>query len=390
MAANSRIGSIDFWRGAVLVAILVDHIPGNGLEHVTPRNFGFSDSAEAFVFLSGLSVGAAYLPRAAKQGFAPVGKACGNRALLLYLTHIGLTLAAILLFGAVATYFGASEVLQAHGRDLPFRDPPAALGSILLMTHQLGYFNILPLYIVVMALAPAVLMLTVASPALALAASTALYVATRGFGFSLPTWPEPGTWFFNPFAWQLSFALGVVVAKLRNQGVFAFRPALAALAALIVLMGAIIVSDGFGLWPGLRAAVEPWIDVGKQNMGVGRLVNFLAIAYLLSHAPLASRLISSRFGAALQRLGRHSLSVFAAGSLLSAVGQALLVVVAHQTQAPLEEPLGFVYTLVSAAALFLLANRLECRDKSAPPSSGGKFAPPSAPPSWASRPSLAR
>ncbi|HLX99831.1 MAG TPA: OpgC domain-containing protein, partial [Roseiarcus sp.] len=53
MKAN-RVRDIDFWRGAVLIAILIDHIPGNPLEHWTPRNFGLSDSAEAFVFLSGL------------------------------------------------------------------------------------------------------------------------------------------------------------------------------------------------------------------------------------------------------------------------------------------------------------------------------------------------
>jgi hypothetical protein len=41
----------------ILVVILVDHIPGNLLDGVTPRNFGLSDSTEAFVFLSGLSVG---------------------------------------------------------------------------------------------------------------------------------------------------------------------------------------------------------------------------------------------------------------------------------------------------------------------------------------------
>ena len=63
MNAN-RIRDIDFWRGAVLIAILIDHIPGNPLENWTPRNFGLSDSAEAFVFLSGLSVGLIYLPRA--------------------------------------------------------------------------------------------------------------------------------------------------------------------------------------------------------------------------------------------------------------------------------------------------------------------------------------
>ena len=71
MSAN-RVRDIDFWRGAVLIAILIDHIPGNPLENWTPRNFGLSDSAEAFVFLSGLSVGLIYLPRAFKYGLEPV------------------------------------------------------------------------------------------------------------------------------------------------------------------------------------------------------------------------------------------------------------------------------------------------------------------------------
>ncbi len=32
MANAKRVGTIDFWRGGVLIAILVDHIPGNMLE----------------------------------------------------------------------------------------------------------------------------------------------------------------------------------------------------------------------------------------------------------------------------------------------------------------------------------------------------------------------
>jgi hypothetical protein len=39
MNAN-RTRDIDFWRGAVLIAVLVDHIPGNPLEHLTHRNLG--------------------------------------------------------------------------------------------------------------------------------------------------------------------------------------------------------------------------------------------------------------------------------------------------------------------------------------------------------------
>jgi hypothetical protein len=69
MTSVNGIRDIDFWRRAVLIVILIDHIPGNPLEHFTPRNFGLSDSAEAFVFLSGLSAGLIYLPRACEYGF---------------------------------------------------------------------------------------------------------------------------------------------------------------------------------------------------------------------------------------------------------------------------------------------------------------------------------
>ena len=59
MNAN-RVRDIDFWRGAVLIAILIDHIPGNPLENWTPRNFGLSDSARG-VRLSVRSVGRPHL-----------------------------------------------------------------------------------------------------------------------------------------------------------------------------------------------------------------------------------------------------------------------------------------------------------------------------------------
>ena len=81
MMNSNRVRDIDFWRGAVLIAILIDHIPGNPLENLTPRNFGLSDSAEAFVFLSGLSVGLIYMPRARKQGIEPVASGLIRRGL---------------------------------------------------------------------------------------------------------------------------------------------------------------------------------------------------------------------------------------------------------------------------------------------------------------------
>jgi hypothetical protein len=137
MNAN-RIHDVDFWRGAVLIAILIDHIPGNPLENWTPRNFGLSDSAEAFVFLSGLSLGLVYLPRASRFGIEPVAGGCLKRALKLYGVHIALTLAALVVFGAAYWMSGVPDLIQAHGRSFVFASPAGGLLGLALLSHQLG------------------------------------------------------------------------------------------------------------------------------------------------------------------------------------------------------------------------------------------------------------
>jgi hypothetical protein len=46
-----------------LVTIFVNHVPSNALEQLTTKNFGFSDAAEAFVLISGVSAALAYGPK---------------------------------------------------------------------------------------------------------------------------------------------------------------------------------------------------------------------------------------------------------------------------------------------------------------------------------------
>ena len=364
MSAN-RVRDIDFWRGAVLIAILIDHIPGNPLENWTPRNFGLSDSAEAFVFLSGLSVGLIYLPRASKYGLEPVAGGCLKRALKLYGVHIALTLAALVVFGAAYWASGAPDLIQAHGRAFVFTSPGNGLLGLALLTHQLGYFNILPLYIVLMLWAPVALALALRGPLLALAVSIGLYAATRAFGLNLPNWPEPGGWFFNPMAWQLVFTLGVVSAILWRNGLPRPTPWLITLSALTVAGAALIVTNEAGFEPGLRDTATAHLDVAKQDLGLARLIHFAAVAYLIATATAFGRFVApvirSAFGKAVQGLGRNSLSVFAAGSFLSACSQAALSAASPHASAGVEGFAGLAYTVASIAALFVVAHWIECR-----------------------------
>jgi hypothetical protein len=86
------------------------------------------------------------------------------------------------------------------------------------MSLQLGYFNILPLYVMLMVWAPGPPALARRDPLLALAVSAALYAAARVFGLNLPNWPEAGGCFFNAIAWQLVFTLGLAAAVLWREG----------------------------------------------------------------------------------------------------------------------------------------------------------------------------
>ena len=118
---------------------------------------------------------------------------------------------AVAIFGVCYWFSGLSALIEAHGRTVVFHDPLQGAIGVALLTHQLGYFNILPLYVVLMALSPLILAVARIEPLLALFSGGA-YLAARLLDFHLPNWPEPGGWFFNPFAWQFIFTLGIVAA----------------------------------------------------------------------------------------------------------------------------------------------------------------------------------
>jgi hypothetical protein len=354
-----RIGAIDFWRGAILLVIMIDHVPGNWLEAFTPRNFGLSDSAEAFVFLSGLSVGLAYYRSSISTGIGGVARACAARAFYIYRIHIALTLAAVGIFGIAYWMSGMPGLIEPHGRSFIFAEPQRAFPGIVLLSHQLGYFNILPMYIVLMLLSPAILALARAGIWNALASSLLLYALASMTGFNLPNWPQPGGWFFNPFAWQLMFTLGVCAAiKWREAPLPRFDLALAA-ALAIILGGAIAVTDFGGLAPGLRDSLYGFVAVQKQQLGIGRVIYFLALAYALSQSAWLRRIAESPGGEDLRRLGRHSLEIFAFGSLLAAIGQAFLPLAGMFGSSAIVESLSMLYTLAGLIGLVLLARFIE-------------------------------
>lgn len=91
--------------------------------------------------------------------------------------------------------------------DKPFE---TLIESLLLRFKPLN-LDVLPLYIVLMALFPFVLWIMLRRPGLTILGSLGLYLAARRFGWNFAAYPEGG-WFFNPFCWQLLFCLGAWAA----------------------------------------------------------------------------------------------------------------------------------------------------------------------------------
>jgi hypothetical protein len=319
---GQRIVSIDFWRGLALLTIFIDHIPGNVLDKITYRNFGFSDAAEVFVFLAGTSCALAYLARfdaarAARQTIKIL-----LRAFTLYTSH----LAVLLAVGAVVAYAvlstGDSRFLAALHFDVLTGDPLHALLGLVTLGYQPAYLNILPLYVVLLAMAPVVIMLARIRLVYAAAASGALYLATELLGLNLPVYPGNGGWFFNPLAWQFLFTLGLCLGAGIVEGRRApHRPVLTALALGYVVLAAVWVQ--LGIWAPWDLRPVPTFIWGfdKTNLSLPRLLHVVALAYLVLQLPIERYLRLSTLAKPLIVLGRHSLPVFCIGTVLAIAAQ---------------------------------------------------------------------
>jgi hypothetical protein len=324
MTPGKRVDAIDFWRGFALLTIFIDHVPDNAFQHITIRNFGLSDAAELFVFLSGASVALAYGTRFFNGETWAAVRAVFRRAFTLYWVQLLTSLLIIGLLAAAAGWWDNDDLVEDPDRDFVVSSPVQGITAIVAMTHQLGNVNILPMYVVLLLLTPALLLLARRSDWLMLAGSAALYAVTRVFELNMPTWPLEGVWYFNPLAWQLLFALGIFVGRRVKTGGIGYDRRLYVLCLAIVLSAAFAVTDGFHLMSGLWSQLVDLLDHAKTDLGIARLVHFLALAYVISHSGITNLFRSTPVFAPLTLIGRYSLPVFATGCVLTAVGEVMV------------------------------------------------------------------
>jgi hypothetical protein len=316
---------IDFWRGFALITIFVNHIPGNFIERFSYRNISLSDSAELFVLLAGWSMRLMIEnPKRPLTAAGVVYKLWG-RAFTLYIAQTFITEFAIFILAAASIWLDAPFLLDWHNAGAVFHEPLEAHIGLVLLTHQLGYFNILPLYVVLMVAAPIIALIYRTFPQLLLPLSLAIYVLTLTFSINLPSWPIEGTWFFSPTAWQLIYVIGFLLAgKTTDVGAFARRHirVLRWIAVPIVLAGVAIASTRY--FPGLADLPKSgryFVIFDKTFMSPDRFIHMLALCALFAGAYASIYQWMPQFAGFLAMLGRNALNVFCAGSLLSLCGQ---------------------------------------------------------------------
>lgn len=327
-AKPGRDPRLDVFRGLSLVMIFINHVPGTIYEHLTTKNFGFSDAAEGFVLMSGIAAGLAYMRYFAGHGPYWAGVArLWRRAWQLYMVHIVTTVMAIGVAAATALWFHDFGMMQQLQIEKLYQKPLGFLIGVPLLGHQLGYANILPLYAVLMIAAPLLIWLALRFPRALLAVSVLLWFVVSLFWWNIPNYPNRYGWFLNPMSWQLLFVLGLLtgIAMKRGQRFVPVRGWLLAVCAgwLLLTLGVTqvqAVSDrfGHGMWLVKEYLHAPWIvtSFDKGFLTLPRLTHALALAYVLSAFPAVRQACGSAVAAPFALLGRHALPVFGMGVVL--------------------------------------------------------------------------
>lgn len=326
--AGGRDARIDVVRGLALLIIFINHMPGNVVSAYMPHSYGFSDAADIFVLLAGVSAALAYGGVIEKRGLSLAALKLGGRIWTLYIAHIAVF---VLVCGVVATAVTQTQnplYIETINIQPFFRDTGEALIGALTLTYQPSYLDILPLYIVLLALFPAIYYAVRISPLLTLAISLAIWQAAVALELNLPN-GGAGVWFFNPFAWQVVFTVGIIIGRAAQLGVAAPRLLWLDVAAVAFLVFAWAVKISTGNPTGI-GALNDWFDSvqlgsDKTNLAWTRLMHIGALAWLaIRWLPCGAAMAKPALGRALASAGQNSLHVFCVGIVLSIIGQIVL------------------------------------------------------------------
>lgn len=321
---------LDLLRGFANWAIFLDHIPNNVVNWITQRNYGFSDAADLFVFISGYTASFVYGRMIVERGFVIGGTRLIKRAWQIYVAHIILFVMYIAEIGYLSHRYGDPNLNNDFNVAGFMNDPARTLYEGLMLAFKPVNMDVLPLYILLMVIFPLVLWVMLRRPNLALALSFLLYLAARYFDWNLRAYPT-GYWYFNPFCWQLLFVFGGWFAL---GGSIESRPLIRSRALLVLgsayLVFALVMTMA-GRFPEVAhlmpaSLVDTFNPNDKTNLAPYRLLHFIVLFFFISR-------FMARDWPGLQwpilqpmiKCGQQSLEVFCIGVFLAVAAHVILV-----------------------------------------------------------------
>jgi len=270
---------IDACRGIALWCIFLDHIPNNIGSWLTLRNYGFSDAAEVFVFVSGVTCALAYGKAWRYEGWTGVIGRTLRRSWDIYVAFLLLTLASAILIHLV----GGSPFADTNNTRILLEQPGATLARAAILQYRPVNTDVLPIFVLLHLFFAPLLWLLLRAPNLTLGASLVLYVLVHVFGWTVPAWPN-SHWAFNPMAWQLLVVLGAWWMIEGNRVLPWVRSRAAIVLAVLYLLFSLVIALSWRFEP-LEALIPQTLahllyPLDKSNLAPLRLLHFLAIAIL--------------------------------------------------------------------------------------------------------------
>ena len=335
IAKPARDYRLDFFRGAALFFIFIDHIPGNPLAYATLKSFAFADAAEAFIFISGYTAALVYGRVVLRDGAVLATLRIWRRVWQLYVAHLCI----FMVYTAQVAYAMAHMTNPLYVENLGVGDflqrADITILRVLMLQFQPTHLDILPLYIALLFVFPGFILLMRRSITVAVALSAALYAVVQVWPINLPGHPDDEVWYFNPFAWQFLFviaaALGFHRARAPNDNNDTAAPiprwlvaaAIAVAGFACVVQLSWVLHDFNSTIPALlRRLLWP---IEKTGLPLPRLLSILALAVLVARfVPRDARFLTSRLGWVVVLCGQNSLDVFCLSILLSVLGGILL------------------------------------------------------------------
>jgi len=356
LKGQARDPRIDACRGIALWWIFLDHVPNNIGSWLTLRNYGFSDAAEIFMFVSGVTCALAYGKALRFEGWTGVIGRTLRRSWDIYAAFLLVTLACAIWVHLA----GGGRLADESNTRILLDDPGATLARAAILQYRPVNTDVLPIFILLHLLFVPLLWLLLRAPNVTLGASLALYALVHVFGWSVPAWPN-GHWAFNPLAWQLIVVLGAwwMIEGERVRPWVTSRTALGL--AVLYLIFSLVIALSWRINP-LEALIPQALSnlrysLDKSNLDPLRLLHFLAIAVLATwFVPRTWRGLTTPVMRGAIRCGQNSLPIYCIGVLLTFASHAALLDISDGLMMQIALSLAGIAAMIATATLLNLVS----------------------------------